>query len=274
MNKRFTDNRAADILHILGHKSGVTVAEMAQKLSVSERTIRNDIRQLNDDLDGNAVIEGNQGRYSLRIFDPEQYKRSFDKICNVDGVFGTPRGRQNYVFGELMRADGPLLTDELAYEMNVGRTTLISDLKKLREEIEPFGLSVVGKTSKGMILHGKELDIRTYVLENCFDALYSDYPLDQDIKELIHAQMVEKSFEKQVGKQFERYLLLMMDRFLTGHFIGTLTDAYYNLTANGEFFRVNELIDRIGGILHVESGSEGSKILSDLFCRQKAAFGE
>ena len=251
MNKRFTDNRAADILHILGHKSGVTVAEMAQKLSVSERTIRNDIRQLNDDLDGNAVIEGNQGRYSLRIFDPEQYKRSFDKICNVDGVFGTPRGRQNYVFGELMRADGPLLTDELAYEMNVGRTTLIR-----------------------MILHGKELDIRTYVLENCFDALYSDYPLDQDIKELIHAQMVEKSFEKQVGKQFERYLLLMMDRFLTGHFIGTLTDAYYNLTANGEFFRVNELIDRIGGILHVESGSEGSKILSDLFCRQKAAFGE
>ena len=69
--------------------------------------------------------------------------------------------------------------------MNVGRTTLISDLKKLREEIEPFGLSVVGKTSKGMILHGKELDIRTYVLETCFDAVYSDYPLDDDIREMI-----------------------------------------------------------------------------------------
>ena len=165
MRNQFTDNRAADILHILGHKSGVTVADIAQKLSVSERTIRNDIRQLNDDLNGSAVVEGNQGRYSLRIFEPDQYKKAFDKICNIDGVFGTPRGRQNYVFGELMRADAPLLTDELAYEMNVGRTTLISDLKKLREEIEPFGLGIVGKTSKGMILHGKELDIRTYVLE-------------------------------------------------------------------------------------------------------------
>ena len=252
MNKRFTDNRAADILYILGHKSGVTVASIAKKLGVSERTVRNDIRQLNDDLEGSAAIEGSQGRYTLRIFEPEQYKKAFDKICNIDGVFGTPRGRQNYVFGELMRADGPLLTDELAYEMNVGRTTLISDLKRLREEIEPYGLSVVGKTSKGMILQGKELDIRTYVLENCFDALYSDYPLDNEIQELIQSELTRKAFEKQVGRQFERYLLLMMDRFLTGHFIGALTDAYYNLTANGEFFRVNNMIDQIGGILHVD----------------------
>ena len=84
-----------------------------------------------------------------------------------------------------------------------------------------------------MILHGKELDIRTYVLENCFDALYSDYPLDQEIQELIRESLKQKTFEKQVGERFERYLLLMMDRFLTGHFIGKLTDAYYNLTANG-----------------------------------------
>ena len=252
MSKQFTDNRAADILQILGHRSGVTVASIAQKLGVSERTIRNDIRQLNEDLGGSAEVEGSQGRYSLRIFDQEQYKSAFDKICNIDGAFGTPRGRQTYVFGELMRADAPLLTDELAYEMNVGRTTLISDLKKLREEIEPFGLSIVGKTSKGMILHGKELEIRTYVLENCFDALYSDYPLDRDIQELIQSELKKKAFEKQVGRQFQRYLLLMMDRFLTGHFIGTLTDAYYNLTANGEFFRVNDMIDKIGGILHVD----------------------
>ena len=252
MSKRFTDNRAADILYVLGHKSGVTVAFIAEKLGVSERTIRNDIRQINDDLEGSAAIEGSQGRYSLRIFDPEQYRKAFDKICNIDGVFGTPRGRQNYVFGELMRADAPLLTDELAYEMNVGRTTLISDLKRLREEIEPYGLSIVGKTSKGMILQGKELDIRTYVLETCFDALYDDYPLDHDIIELVQAELTRKAFEKQVGRQFERYLHLMMDRFLTGHFIGKLTDAYYNLTANGEFFNVNKLIDQIGGILHVD----------------------
>ena len=252
MKNLFTDNRAANILRMLGTKSGITVAVMAQAMSVSERTIRNDIRQLNEDLGGCASIEGVQGRYTLRIFDPSAYKKAFEKICDIDGMFGTPRGRQNYIFGELMRADAPLLTDELAYEMNVGRTTLVSDLKKLREELAPFGLGIVGKTSKGMILHGKELDIRTYVLENCFDAIYSDYPLDEEIRDMIREELEEKAFEKQVGIQFERYLLIMMDRFLTGHFIGKLTDAYYNLTANGEFFRVNGIVDRIGGLLHVD----------------------
>ena len=177
MKKLFTDNRTAGILRILGTKSGLTVAVIAEQLGVSERTIRNDIRQLNEDLEGSASIEGVQGRYSLRIFNPTEYKKIYERICDTNGLFDTPRGRQNYVFGELMRADEPLLTDELAYEMNVGRTTLVSDLKKLRDELDHWNLKIVGKTSKGMILHGNELDIRSYVLESCFDAIYNYYNL-------------------------------------------------------------------------------------------------
>lgn len=230
----------------------MTVAELANQLSVSERTVRNDIRQLNTDLKDSARLEGVQGRYHLRIFDPISYKKEYEKICRIDGLFGTSYGRQNYVFGELMRADAPLLTDELAYEMNVGRTTLVNDLKKLREKLAPWNLEIVGKTSKGMILQGRELDIRAYILETCFDALYADYPLDEDIRTLIKKSIGRKTFEKQVGIQFEKYMLLMIDRFLTGHFIGKLTDAYYNLAAIGEFMKVNSLIDEIGRKLHVD----------------------
>ncbi len=252
VNRITTDNRAASILHLLGTRSGMTVAELADYLAVSERTVRNDMKQLNTELKDSARVEGVQGRYHLRIFDPVSYKKAYEKICRFDGMFGTLRGRQNYVFGELMRADAPLLTDELAYEMNVGRTTLVNDLKKMREELKPWNLEIVGKTSKGMILHGSELDIRTYVLENCFEALYADYPLDKDILVLIEEGIRKKSFEKQVGIQFKKYIVLMMDRFLTGHFIGKLTDAYYNLAAVGEFMNVNNLIDDIGRLLHVD----------------------
>lgn len=252
MNKILTSNRAASILRLLGTRSGMTVAELANQLSVSERTVRNDIRQLNIDLKDSARLEGVQGRYHLRIFDPTSYKKEYEKICQIDGLFGTSFGRQNYVFGELMRANAPLLTDELAYEMNVGRTTLVNDLKKLREMLAPWNLEIVGKTSKGMILQGRELDIRAYILETCFNALYADYPLDEDIRTLIKDSIGRKSFEKQVGIQFEKYLLLMIDRFLTGHFIGKLTDAYYNLAAIGEFMKVNSLIDEIGRKLHVD----------------------
>ena len=55
VNKLLTDNRAASILRLLGTRSGMSVAELAGKLSVSERTIRNDIKQLNSDLKDSAV---------------------------------------------------------------------------------------------------------------------------------------------------------------------------------------------------------------------------
>jgi lichenan operon transcriptional antiterminator len=91
VKKLFTDNRTAGILRMLGTKSGLTVAVMAEQLGVSERTIRNDIRQLNEDLAGSASIEGVQGRYSLRIFDPAAYKKTFEKSA-TQTVFLTRRG--------------------------------------------------------------------------------------------------------------------------------------------------------------------------------------
>ena len=48
--------------------------------------------------------------------------------------------RQEYVFAKLMRAMEPVLTDDIAYEMNIGRSTLISDLKKLRQTMEKYEL--------------------------------------------------------------------------------------------------------------------------------------
>ena len=80
----------------------------------------------------------------------------------------------DYIFGRLMRSKQPLLTDELAYEMNIGRTTLVSDLKKLRAALAPYHLSVVGKTSKGLVLQGDESVIRQYVLEKPCDFGLSD----------------------------------------------------------------------------------------------------
>ena len=93
----------------------------------------------------------------------------------------------DYIFGRLMQAEAPLLTDDLAYEMSIGRSTFTGDLKKLRAELEPCRLSILGKTSKGLVLQGQETDIRNYILESAYETLYRDYPLDPEITELVDA---------------------------------------------------------------------------------------
>ncbi len=248
MNSLFHDNRTANLLQLFCKTPVLSVNALASRLEVSERTIRNDIKALNGLLHGSAAIEGTQGRYTLRIFDQVQFQKAFDRLSHTAPFLNSPRNRLDYIFGKLMRAERPVLTDELAYEMNVGRTTLMGDLKKLRTELEPYRLSVMGKTGKGLSLHGSESDIRRYVLDNT--AIYQDYPMDVEIAQIITAHLA--GFEKSVQATFEQFVTLMLDRFLTGHYIGTLSAHFYNLTARPEFAAVNALLERIAELLRVE----------------------
>lgn len=251
MKSLFSDNRIANILQILRKTPEITVSALSSRLGVSERTIRNDIKQINQELEDCAVIDGVQGKYSLRIFQMERFRQRFSAIMQTDDFLNSSRYRMEYVFGRLMRSEEPLLTDELAYEMNVGRTTLMSDLKKLREEIEPYQLKIIGKTSKGLMLHGTETEIRRYVLDSVYDSIYQDYPLDEEIVQEMQQMFEQHSFEKSVRDTFEQFMTLMLDRFLTGHYIGLLPQRYYNLTARAEFGMVDQLVDRFSQILHI-----------------------
>lgn len=252
MKSLFQDNRTANMLQFFLKTPVITVSTLASKLNVSDRTVRNDIKKLNEELRDCAIIEGKQGKYSLRIFNADRFYEKFAQLIETDDFLNSSRNRMDYTFGKLMRSENPLILDELAYEMNIGRTTLVSDIKKLREELEEYGLSIIGKTSKGLMLQGTETDIRKYVLEKNYSQIYDEYPLDSEIVDEISEMFLKYSLEKNVQQSFQKFIILMLDRFLTGHYIGNLSAEYYNLTSRQEFHMVNELIDKIADILQVE----------------------
>lgn len=252
MKSIFGDNRIADILQFFCRNPVATPSILALKLNVSERTIRNDIKQLNAELKDCAVIEGVQGKYMLHIYDSNCFHEVCVRLMETDEFLNSPRNRMDYTFGRLMRSREPLLTDDLAYEMNISRTTLLNDLKKLRLEIEPYRLSIIGKTSKGLLLQGWESDIRNYVIENAYNQLYQKYPLDTEIVDVVEEVFLKHSFDKSVQNFFEQFLTVMLDRFLTGHYIGELSAPFYNLTARPEFTVVEQLLGQIERILCTE----------------------
>lgn len=256
MKSLFNDNRLANILQLFHNTQTLSVNTMAAKLQVSDRTIRNDIKQLNQMLNGCATIEGTQGRYSLRVYDPEKFHDFLIEISEADDFLNSPHNRIDYIFGKLLRADMPLLTDDLAYEMSIGRTTIAGDLKKLRSDLEEYRLTIQGKTNQGLTLYGNETDIRRYVLDNCFDAIYSSYPMDPEVDEIIDRFFEEQHFERTSRDNFRRFVILMLDRFLTGHYIGQMPQKAYNLTSRKEFSAVNDVIDEIGRSLTIDLPAE------------------
>ena len=246
------DNRTAQVFSLFCRVPIVEIGPLAAQLEVSERTIRNDIKQLNAQLQSCAAIEGGQGKYRLHIYDNDRFQAVRGQILSGDGGFNSPANRLNYIFGRLVRSQEPLLTDELAYEMSIGRTTLVSDLKKLRATLEPYHLSVLGLTSKGLVLQGGEHHVRSYILESSYDALYREYPLDTEITDLVAQAFAQSPVERSTRERFQRFLTVMLDRFLTGHPLGELSAAFYRMTARPEFLMVNQLVDQIAALLHVE----------------------
>ena len=148
MKSLFGDNRLANILTLLRKGSSMRVGMLADKLSVGERSIRNDIKVINGMLGDSGHIEIAQSLCSLRVFDAAGFQKAYARIIETDDLMNSSTARRHYIFGKLMRATAPVLTDELAYEMNVGRSTLIKDLKRLREDIAPYQLVIRGKTSQ------------------------------------------------------------------------------------------------------------------------------
>lgn len=149
MKSSFYENRLTQLIHIFQKAQPMTVATLASKLDVSERTIQNDIKQLNEVLKPYASIESMRGNYTLRIFDIIQFHKIAERLYHTDDVLNCVTNRMEYIFEKLLQAQEPLLMDELAYEMNIARTTFVSDLKKLRAELQKYNISIVGKQNRG-----------------------------------------------------------------------------------------------------------------------------
>lgn len=252
MGNLSNENRSIYVLQMLHKSQMVSISTLASKLNVSERTIRNDMKQLNAMLQHCAVIEGKKGQYILRIFDGLQFKKVVQELENTSDFLNTVQNRMDYMFEKLMHTEEPVLADELAYEMNVARTTLMHDLKKLRMQLEPYHLTIVGKTGKGLLLQGCEVDIRQYVLEHVYEQVYQSYPLDEEIIQIITKIFEQNSFENSVKVSFIRFITLMLDRFLTGHYVGELSAQFYHLTTRPEFEFVHKIMEQIEQYLHIE----------------------
>lgn len=64
------ENRLANLLSYLEFKKAATLEELSERLHVTTKTIRSDIRELNGMLEGSGVIESVGGKYRLFQLNP------------------------------------------------------------------------------------------------------------------------------------------------------------------------------------------------------------
>ncbi len=256
MNNYFAEDRKFLIIKLLQHNHNIPLAELAQKLNVSTRTIRNDIKVLNDILEDSAFIEIEQGECCFYITDHYELEERKISLEKMQRDFDSPQKRVAYIIKTLMTNDKPYSTEELAYDMNLGRTTLSNEIKKLNEVLKNYGLSIEGTQNAGIQLKGEELQLRLFILEHIYDMVYEEEAIQENIQNCIETLFEQYRLESTTEKNFFHYVVMSVDRIQSGHSLKYMDEKFYVLQKSNAWDIIQTVANELRPLFNKEISIE------------------
>ncbi len=231
-----SSSRIGKIIELTAKKMYCPLDYLAQQMGISARTVRLVIKQFNKELEGIAELINERGKgFFLKIHNQEKLNRVIEQFNKLSQMVDSPQRRIATVIDMLLNDDGIITMDEMAFELNLGRTTLVNELKKASVALETYNLAIKGKQNKGMYLKGREIDLRFFILDNLFPYLFTEDSLDKDIKEAIIEVANHYDFEISTKDRLLHSIIIMLDRFLKGHSIKEMDDNYHKIVNSPDF---------------------------------------
>ncbi|MDZ7834822.1 MAG: helix-turn-helix domain-containing protein [Alkalibacterium sp.] len=148
---------------------------LADKMGITSRTVRDDIKGINDELtDFGAEIRALRGiGYELVIEDPKLFRSYLNQLTigsqNQAAVPTTPEDRIAYMIKRFLLLENHLKLDDLADEMLVSKSTLQMDLKQVKRYLSRYSLELASRPGYGLTLSGSELNRRFAMSQYLFD---------------------------------------------------------------------------------------------------------
>lgn len=209
---RFPNQRLAQLFSLLQNET-LPQDELAQRLSVSTRTVRADITALNSLLipyGAQFVLTRGSG-YQLIIDDPSRYQTLEDAAPKPQAIPRSGQDRIAFLLVRFLTSAFSLKLEDLADEWFISRATLQSDMVDVRERFARYQLTLETRPRHGMKLFGSEVSIRA-----CLTDLLWELSQQGALNPLIR----EEAFDASVLAQLEAGL----QDILTRHQV-RLTDA-------------------------------------------------
>lgn len=126
--------------------SKMSIKEISEKQNVTERTIRNDIKAINEELRPfeSELLKNKDGNYFLFISDGKIFNE-FEKqeLLNFEFDFSEPRDRITYISLRYLFSAKYIKSEEFLDEMFISRSSMQNDMKDVRELLAKYNLDFV-----------------------------------------------------------------------------------------------------------------------------------
>ncbi len=200
---RFPNQRLAQLFTLLRNET-LPQDELAQRLSVSTRTVRADITALNALLaQYGAQFTLNRGSgYQLKIDDRSRFQALEETAPKTQHVPRTAQERIHFLLVRFLTSAFSIKLEDLADEWFVSRATLQNDMVEVRERFQRYQLTLETRPRHGMKLFGSEVSIRA-----CLTDLLWELTLQGGMNPLISAEALEADVPAQLEPVLQETLI-------------------------------------------------------------------
>lgn len=152
---------------LLSASSPISLKVLAQHFNVTERTIRNELNEVDDYLKSLGLTKLGRIRgkgYQLTLATPQRFILEESLATNEDIYFD----REERIFDLLLSiAFSPhaVFLNKKEEEYMVSKSTLDEDMRRLRTKLLKYGIEVISNGRLGLVFKGSERSIRTMIFD-------------------------------------------------------------------------------------------------------------
>jgi len=162
-------SRTLEIIKLLIHTAEVmTITEIADRLSVSTKTIRNDLKEVESLLEDSQVTLVKKTGVGISLVGEEAEKfRVYNRFAALKDMQAdyTSRDRRLYILQQLLLGRKAPTVTSLQDELFVSRPSVYKDLDKVREWLTKREIELVFDSDKSLVLHAGEKRIRKAIAD-------------------------------------------------------------------------------------------------------------
>ncbi len=154
--------RSAEVLErVLANRSPLSIQELADEYGTSEKTLRNDVKEINQFLEEASlpelIITKEGSLIKAKNFNSKEAER---RLYELDAYSYKLSGteRQNYISMVLLETGQYMTMQSFAEELHVSRITIVNDMEPVKEKMALHNVDLIMDPGKGMVVHCGEAE--------------------------------------------------------------------------------------------------------------------
>ncbi|WP_175495331.1 BglG family transcription antiterminator [Gracilibacillus orientalis] len=270
---KLLNKREVEILHLLRNSKGVqTGKSLSLLLEVTTRTIRNDIKKLNETMSKHgAEIVSHKGKgYELEIREDDAFQKLYSDYITIiqnNSTINIHRSEGDDLEEQIIRkilmnclTNTSVYQEELAEELFISLSALKSYISLVKTKISKYGLELITDRFNGIKVKGNEDKIRFCISQHLFNhqsiGVYNDLFPDNEIKRLkdITLQVLLSNHLKLTDVALENLIIhieITIRRYLNNRLLDYQVNITETLKATKEYKVANEIIQEINTKLKI-----------------------